>query len=238
VRTRLRRNPARLHLILMLALTFSTGVIDAVGYLGLDRVFTANMTGNVVILGMGLTGADDLPILGPTVALVTFLLGAALAGRILRPVPAGWTGRSTSLFGVVSVIVLAGAVVAWSIPSPRPDAVAQVITGLLGLGMGIQAGAARHIAVKDVTTVVVTSTLVGFAFDSRFGGNSGQQWQRRFAAVVLISAGAALGALLLRVDLGTGMAVNAGITLAVALVGHYGMPEPVVAAEDPAAASA
>ena len=31
----------------LLALTFSTGVIDAVSYLGLGRVFTANMTGNI-----------------------------------------------------------------------------------------------------------------------------------------------------------------------------------------------
>ena len=46
------RSGARVHLVLMLALTFATGVIDAVGYLGLDRVFTGNMTGNVVILGM------------------------------------------------------------------------------------------------------------------------------------------------------------------------------------------
>ena len=41
----------------MVALTFVTGLLDAVGYLGLDRVFTGNMTGNVVILGMGLAGA-------------------------------------------------------------------------------------------------------------------------------------------------------------------------------------
>jgi uncharacterized membrane protein YoaK (UPF0700 family) len=40
-----------MHLVLMMVLTFTTGIIDAVGYLGLDRVFTANMTGNVVILG-------------------------------------------------------------------------------------------------------------------------------------------------------------------------------------------
>ena len=44
----LRRNPANTHLGLMLALTFTTGIVDAVGYLGLDRVFTGNMTGNVV----------------------------------------------------------------------------------------------------------------------------------------------------------------------------------------------
>lgn len=47
----------RLHLGLMLALTFSTGVVDAVGYIDLDGVFTGNMTGNVLI-GLGaLAGA-------------------------------------------------------------------------------------------------------------------------------------------------------------------------------------
>jgi hypothetical protein len=53
VPTRLRSLPtSRLHLLQMLALTSSTGiVVDAVGYLGLDQVFTGNMTGNVVVPG-------------------------------------------------------------------------------------------------------------------------------------------------------------------------------------------
>ena len=37
----------------LLALTFTTGLVDAVSLLGLGRVFTANMTGNVVLLGFG-----------------------------------------------------------------------------------------------------------------------------------------------------------------------------------------
>ena len=48
---------SRLHLLLMLAPAFSTGIIvDAVGYLGLDRVFTGNMTGNVAVPGMAPAG--------------------------------------------------------------------------------------------------------------------------------------------------------------------------------------
>ena len=52
----------------LLALTFTTGVVDAVCFLGLGRVFTANMTGNVVLLGFGLAGTDGLPVLAPLVA--------------------------------------------------------------------------------------------------------------------------------------------------------------------------
>jgi len=224
MKNRLRRNPAGLHLGLMLALTFSTGIVDAVGYLGLDKVFTGNMTGNVVILGMALTGADDLPIIGPIIALVLFMLGAAIAGRVLRPVAAGWSGRSTTLFTVVGAVLIAAALTALFGPGTRPEWLNFSITGALGLAMGLQAGAARHIGVKDVTTVVVTSTLVGLAFDSKFAGGGKQPWKRRAGAVFLIGAGAAVGALLLHVHIGLGMLVAAVITLVAALLGHIGRP--------------
>ena len=222
----LRAHPSGLHLGLMLALTFSTGVIDAVGYLGLDRVFTGNMTGNVVILGMALTGADGLPVVGPIIALVLFMLGALIAGRTLKPVAAGWSHRSTILFALVGVVILAAAVPLLVIDDPE-EPVKFAVTGALGLAMGMQAGAARHIGVKDVTTVVVTSTLVGLAFDSKFGGDSGQQWKRRAGAVLLIGLGALAGGLLLNVHVGLGMAVAAVITLVCALLGHIGRPRTV-----------
>ena len=40
----------------LLALTFTTGLVDGVSYLGLGHVFTANMTGNIVLLGFGIAG--------------------------------------------------------------------------------------------------------------------------------------------------------------------------------------
>jgi uncharacterized membrane protein YoaK (UPF0700 family) len=208
----------------MLALTFSTGIVDAVGYLGLDRVFTGNMTGNVVILAMALTGAGGLPIVGPVIALVCFMAGAAIAGRWLRNFAAGWTHRSTWLFSAQAVLLVAAAITALTTTAPRSSIVNYVITGALGLAMGMQAGTARHIGVKDVTTVVVTSTIAGLAFDSRFGAKSGQQWKRRAGAIVLIGLGAAVGALLLRVHIGLGMSLAAAITIVVAVLGHLGRP--------------
>ncbi|MGO4690128.1 YoaK family protein [Glaciibacter sp. 2TAF33] len=210
----------KLHLMLMLALTFSTGVIDAVGYLGLDRVFTGNMTGNVVILGMGLLGADQLPVIGPVVALGFFMLGAAVSGRVLRPVPAGWTARSTALFGVVGAILAIAAIILAPFAGEIPLALQFVITGALGFAMGMQAGTARHIAVKDVTTVVVTSTLTGLAADSTFGGNNRQPWRRRAGAVILIGLGALAGAAALHVDITVGLGIAALITIVVAVLGH------------------
>lgn len=218
--TRLRSAPAKVHLGLMLALTFSTGVIDAVGYLGLDKVFTGNMTGNVVILGMALAGGEGLPILGPLTALAGFMLGAALGGRVLKPVKVGWTGRSTFLFGGVTVLLVAVSVALYLAGDAPPRPLAITVTSVLGFAMGAQAATARHLAVKDITTVVVTSVITGLAADSRLGAGIGQPWFRRVAALVLISAGAGLGALALMWHIGFGVALAAVITLGVTVFGH------------------
>jgi uncharacterized membrane protein YoaK (UPF0700 family) len=222
VRAALQRDQAHTHLVLMLVLTFSTGVIDAVGYLGLDRVFTGNMTGNVVILGMGLLGADDLPVVGPVIALIGFVVGAIIAGRVLRSRPSGWSGRTTTLFTVVGALILAVALWLLAIGGDRGELTQYMVTGILGLVMGVQAATARHIAVKDVTTVVVTSTLAGLAADSRLGGNTGQPWKRRLFAVVLIGLGALTGAAALRVHISLGLLVAGGLILLTVLAGHLG----------------
>ena len=40
--------------LLLLGLTWAAGFVDAVSYLGLGNVFTANMTGNTMLLGIAL----------------------------------------------------------------------------------------------------------------------------------------------------------------------------------------
>src|SRR5438874_2476016 len=64
----------------LLVLTFTTGLVDAVSYLGLGHVFTANMTGNVVLLGFGIAGSGGLPVVAPLVSLGAFLVGAGGGG--------------------------------------------------------------------------------------------------------------------------------------------------------------
>ncbi len=214
----------RWRLALMLALTFGTGVIDAVGFLGLDQVFTGNMTGNVVILGMGIAGAEDLPILGPFVALVGFLAGATIGGRALRRAPGHWTGRVTVLFGVVSIALLSAAIVLLTVEVAQGTTTAYGVTTTLGAAMGLQAATARYVAVREITTVVVTSTLTGLAADSVLGAGKPGSSGRRVLAVLLITAGAATGALLLQVHIGLGVLLAAGICAGVAALGAWRRP--------------
>ncbi|MEU4450787.1 YoaK family protein [Nocardioides sp. NPDC023903] len=209
----------RMHLWLMLVLTFTTGINDAVGYLGLDKVFTGNMTGNVVILGMALVGDTDLPVLGPALALVGFMAGAALGGRVLKADKRAWGGRTTALFSLVAAVMLALAGLLFVAGDEPSSAVMITTTTLAALAMGTQAAAARHIAVKDVTTVVVTSTITGLAADSPIGSGKasfrGGGTARRAITVLLILLGAFAGAGMLLWHIGGGLLL-AGILIGLA----------------------
>ncbi|WP_458116624.1 YoaK family protein [Arthrobacter sp. D2-10] len=210
----------RLHLTLMLMLTFSTGVIDAVGYLGLDRVFTGNMTGNVVLLGMAVAGGDDLPVLRPALALIFFMVGAILAGRLLRTAPEGWSGRTSLAFGVVAAGAAALAVVVGVVDVHADETLGSVITSGLAAVMGIQAATAKRLKVAEITTVVVTSTITGLASDSRLAGGKGKFWARRALAILLIGLGAVAGGFALLIDLWVGISISAGLSAVVTVLGH------------------
>lgn len=68
--------------ILLVVLTITTGLVDAVSVLGLGRVFTANMTGNIVFLGFAAAGAPGFSVARAVVSLVGFVVGAMLGGRL------------------------------------------------------------------------------------------------------------------------------------------------------------
>lgn len=210
----------RVELSMMLALTFTTGIIDAIGYLGLDRVFTANMTGNVVILGMALAGADGLPILGPLLAFIGFVVGAGIAAGIQRTARPGWSGVTTTVLTCCALFpLILGIIVEIHRPAAHTP-LALTVTGLLGLAMGGQAATARRIGVKEITTVVITSTITGLASDSKLAGGTGKFTGRRLWAIGLMGLGAVCGALLLQLSLGIAMIVAGALILLVIVTGH------------------
>ncbi|MGP6175346.1 YoaK family protein [Corynebacterium sp. A21] len=205
---------------LMMILTFVTGLVDAVGYLGLDRVFVGNMTGNIVILGMGAAGANELPIIGPLGALISFSLAAAIAGLVLKSQGSAWTTRITSLLGIggATLVILTVVLV---IAGPELSPIVQIVVACATAAvMGVQAYVARKLAVKDMTTVVVTSTLTQLSGDLFSNGWRGL-WNRRFAAITVLFAGAVVGALLLTyTHMSWALGISAALTLIVAAQGH------------------
>jgi uncharacterized membrane protein YoaK (UPF0700 family) len=222
VQTHWMRTAHRRHLRvwLMMMLTFVTGLVDAVGYLGLDRIFTGNMTGNIVILGMGLAGADGLPVIGPLVALGAYVVGAAVAGRLLQRHRPDWRPIVTWLFGC-SAVVLATAATLLAVCDVGGPSVAGIgIAATIAALMGAQAATARALAVADMTTVVVTSTITAYASETLFAPGTAWATHRRLWAIVAIFSGALAGALLMKLDISVPVYLAAALTATVAVTGH------------------
>lgn len=213
-------------LLALSLLTLVTGLVDAACYLGLGRVFTANMTGNVVLLAFGATGAQGLPVLAPTVSLGVFLVGATAGGRLASnlvgpagaEVPASVRRRwvTITLLLELGLVAVAG-VVALGLPVGGGGARRYVVIALLAAALGLQNATVRRLAVPDVTTTVLTLTLTGLAADSWLAGGHSPRAGRRLAAVGLMAAGALAGALLLRVDVALPV-LAAAVVIALAAV--------------------
>jgi uncharacterized membrane protein YoaK (UPF0700 family) len=202
----------------LLVLTFTTGLIDAVSYLGLGHVFTANMTGNVVLLGFGIAGTGGLPVLAPVVSLGAFLLGSG-AGGVLATRLGDRHPRHVGSALAIEVSLIAAAALIAGLTSLRPSTVqGDVVIALLAFAMGVRNATVRRLAVPDLTTTVLTMTLTGLAADSRPAGGSGQGSARRIAAVLAMFAGALAGALLLKTSLTVPLITAMGLALVTWLV--------------------
>jgi uncharacterized membrane protein YoaK (UPF0700 family) len=181
---------------LLLLLTLATGIIDAVSLLGLGRVFVANMTGNVVFSALALVGAPGFSLAASVVALIAFLVGAALGGGLVRRTAGARDRLLRSVTMAELVLIAIALIVAAVLGGRRLSGVdADVVVALCSVAMGMQNALARRLAVPDLTTTVLTMTLTGFAADLRSGNTATAI--RRLLAVGAMASGAVIGALLL-----------------------------------------
>ncbi|MFD4555845.1 YoaK family protein [Streptomyces sp. NPDC058469] len=178
----------------LLGLTVVSGLIDAVSYLALGHVFTANMTGNVVVLGFAAAGAPGFSVPHTLTSLGAFLVGAVAGGRIAARMDTGSrrTWARVSL-GAEALLVGASAVIAFA--APDAHATTYPLIALTAFAMGLRNATVRKLGVSNYsTTTVVTMTMTGLVADSVAGEGSGPGTLRRAAAIVAMLAGACLGA--------------------------------------------
>ena len=180
---------------LLLALTLLTGLVDAFSYLALGHVFVANMTGNVVFLAFALVGAKGFSLTASLLALAAFSLGAFAGGRLIAA-RGDHRGRLLTLTSAVEALLVACALVLAVLNPPSALGTGAVQAGLivlLGGSLGLQNSSARHLAVPDLTTTVLTLTITGITADAHPAGGAGSRLGRRGLAVLAMFVGAVVG---------------------------------------------
>jgi uncharacterized membrane protein YoaK (UPF0700 family) len=152
--------------VVLLLLAGAAGCVDAVSYVGLGRVFTANMTGNTVLLGLAVGQAEGLAVLRSSLALVGFVAGVGIGAAFTRRARPGqvWPPGATGALALEWALLLAFAALWVAAADSAPGGrTAGTLIVLSSLAMGIQSAVARRLDVSGIATTYITGTLTTLA---------------------------------------------------------------------------
>lgn len=180
--------------VLVLALALAAACVDAISYMGLDEVLTANMTGNTVLLGLALARGDAAAAGRSGIALLAFACGAAAVALLPRRTseqrlwPAPVTVALTIELALLGVLGAAWVVFGVAV---HPE-LRYVLISLAALAMGMQSAAVARLRLHGVATTYVTGTVTTLATDVvTRRRNSGRRL--RLAVLVVYVGGAIVG---------------------------------------------
>src|SRR6266478_6895064 len=199
----------------LLGMTAVTGLVDAISFLSLGRVFTANMTGNIVLLAFATAHVSGLSIARSLTALLAFGAGAILGGRVMARANADSQFR----FAARAFLLEDGFLFAASFcgigyrgnlleDSFQPFA----LIALTALAMGTRNAAVRKLAIPDLTTTVLTLTITGIGADSSIANGNNPRLARRVESVVAMFLGAAMGAVIIHYSISAALALATAIS--------------------------
>jgi uncharacterized membrane protein YoaK (UPF0700 family) len=201
----------------LLGMTAVTGLVDAVSYLSLGRVFTANMTGNIVLLAFATAHVSGLSIARSLTALLAFLVGATLGGRVMARGPADSQIRfAAQAFLLEVAFLLAASFCGTGYRADLLDNSFQpfALIVLTALAMGTRNAAVRKLAIPDLTTTVLTLTITGIGADASLAKGTNQRLGRRVGSVAAMFLGAALGAVVIHYSISVALWLAAAISAA------------------------
>jgi uncharacterized membrane protein YoaK (UPF0700 family) len=214
----------RLTVAGLLLLTFATGLVDAISVLVLGHVFVANMTGNVIFLGFWFVPHSGVDLTAAVVAFVSFVAGTVLGGRLARHLDDEVRRWLTVALGVEVVVLVTLAILAGTgVLDYHHNTKLFLIAGL-AITFGSQNGTARQFGIQELSTTVLTSTIVGIGFDSRLAGGTGHREKLRYSVVVTMCAGAAVGATMSRFTVAPVIALAAVAVAVTAIIFGLGPP--------------
>ena len=199
----------------LLAMTAVSGIVDAVSFIALGHVFTANMTGNIVFLGFAIGGAAGLSMWRSLLALAFFMSGAVLGGwmtRAMKPQDPGST--PVHALAVETILLWVASSVSIGFRAPYEDNKLKIalVIALTAVAMGLRNAVVRKLGVPDLTTTVLTLTIAGFAADSSLAGGINPRWGRRTAAILAMLTGAIAGTSMLTYSVAVPLLVCGVIT--------------------------
>ena len=186
-------------------LSFNGGYVDTVGYLSLQGLFTAHVTGNFVTIGAALVFGTS-GIVAKLLALPVFCMVIIVTRLVSFKLPPRWPVLETMLTLKLLLLLVAAVFAIAMGPFANGDGAPAIILGMtLVSAMAIQNAAQRiHLGAAPPTTLMTgTTTQMMIDIADMIRGIQGPardailaRLRRMCVAVASFAAGAAAGALL------------------------------------------
>lgn len=216
-------------------LSFNGGYVDTMGFLTLQNLFTAHVTGNFVMIGDALANGSS-GIYAKLLALPVFCITILISRSImLRLAPSDHRALRAMLVVKVALFAVAAGFAIWHGPFDVPDSPGLILTGMvLVAAMAIQNGIHRvHLKDAPPTTLMTgTTTQIMLDLAQLLYPQSTEdpavvraRMTRFLIAVVVFAAGCALAALGY-VVLGLWSYVIPPLVALAVLIVHQTLPRP------------
>lgn len=159
--------------MLLFLLAMCAGASDGWSFLGFGEVFVANMTGNMVLMGISIFRPHSNlfhtmavlsgQVVHPALALLTYAVGVAIASYVTgRRAPrlqnVIWTRSVTRLLAVEALFAF-GVECAWYANRSGAHVPREALMAVMALCMGLQSGAMLQLRVPGVVTTYISGTL-------------------------------------------------------------------------------
>jgi len=146
---------------MIVLLAWAAGSVDAISYLALGHVFTANMTGNTLLMGMNAGQGHAAEVLRSAAALIGYLFGVAVGALLAKAEDKTkkWSPGVTVTLALETV-VLGGFGLAWYFTGAAQQSNPwYTLIAVSGLTMGLQSVAVRQLGIPGIVTTYITGTL-------------------------------------------------------------------------------
>jgi uncharacterized membrane protein YoaK (UPF0700 family) len=215
----------RLTVVGLLLLTFATGLVDAISVLVLGHVFVANMTGNVIFLGFWFVPHSGVDLTAALVAFGGFVFGTVIGGRFARHLDERTRTWLFAALGMEVVVLVVLSILAGTGVLDYRDNTKLILIAGLAITFGEQNATARVFGIQELSTTVLTSTIVGIGFDSRLAGGTGHREKLRYSVVLTMLGGAVVGATMSLFTVAPVIALAAAAVAVSALIFRFGPPD-------------
>lgn len=165
------KSPGWFDAILVL-LASVAGSIDVISYFQF-HTFTANMTGNTILLGLSIGEGKLVSSMHSMAALLGFICGTFLGAFIVEKKEGGWSSGVTRSIVIESLIIATFSALSFYHAESISNFILYLSIILSAIAMGIQSATIRHLKIPGIVTTFITGTITSIGMSAVRGMRMG-----------------------------------------------------------------